>query len=459
MLKEDRFFDPDPTQKSIAIDLYNKVKDLPIISPHGHVDPALFSDPERGFGNPVELLLQPDHYVIRMLYSQGLSFDHILSQEDPRKIWQTFADHFYLYRGTPSGMWLTHEMQMVFDVKERLTGKNALNVYDQIQSALLSADFLPRNLFKKFNIEVLATTDSASDDLKHHQAIKSSGWDGKIIPTFRPEDVVNLLAVDWHSNIERLEVVTGMHIVDFASFIHALEKQRTFFKSLGATATDISMVSPKVELLSSNESDSIFQRALAGETTKENADKFMATMLYELARMSSEDGLVMQIHAGIIRNHNPFVYEHYGADKGFDIPVQVEFTRSLQPILADFGNHPNFRLILFTLDESTYTRELAPLAGAYPSVKLGPPWWFNDSWNGMRRYFDQVIETAGLYNTSGFNDDTRAFLSIPARHDVWRRASANWLAGQYVRGLIEIDEAEQMIVDLAVGLVKKAYRL
>lgn len=459
MLNKDRFFDLNPAQKSLAITLYDQIKDLPIVSPHGHVDPSLFSVADRQFGNPVELFLQPDHYVLRMLYSQGLSYAEILSQENPRAIWQTFAENFFLYRGTPSAIWLKHELEMVFDVNELLTGKNAQQIYDRIQSALISPELSPRNLFKKFNIEVIATTDSAADDLKHHQAIINSGWDGRIIPTFRMDDVVHMLAGDWRVKVKQLGETAKVDIRHFPSFISALGLQRAHFRTLGATATDVSMVSPKVERLKADEIEGIFQQGLSGGASQADAEAFTAHMLYEMGRMSAEDGMVMQMHCGITRNHNPLVFGQYGADKGFDIPVQVEFTRNLSPLLADFGNNPNFKLILFTLDESTYTRELAPLAGAYPSVLLGPPWWFNDSWNGMRRYFDRVIETTGLYNTSGFNDDTRAFLSIPARHDVWRRACANWLAGLCVRGLIDMDEAEQMAVDLAVNLAKKAYKL
>ncbi len=459
MLLPDRLFDPDPQQKSVALDLYAGIKDLPIVSPHGHVDPALFSTPDLRFGNPVELLIQPDHYVLRMLYSQGLPYEQLLSAENPREIWRLFAGMFYLYRGTPSGLWLSHELEMVFGVTETLTADTADAIYDRIGHELKQAHCSPRALFERFDIELLATTDSASDSLEHHQTIRASGWKANIIPTLRPDSVVNINLPAWRENITQLSAASAIDVTGYASFIRALEQRRAFFKSMGARATDSGVYSPATEFLTPVAAEAIFQRALKGEATLTDGIQFTAHMLCELARMSTEDGLVMQIHPGAYRNHNPEVFKRFGADRGFDIPVKTEFTNNLRPLLERFGNNPNFRLILFTLDESTYASELAPLAGAYPSVRLGPPWWFNDSWNGIRRYFDQVMETAGIFNTAGFNDDTRAFPSIPARHDVWRRASANWLAGLVVRRVIDRQDAESLAVDLARGLAKKAYRL
>ena len=459
MLADDRFFDPDPFQKAIALELFTLIRDLPIVSPHGHVDPSLFSHPNASFGNPVELLLQQDHYVLRLLYSQGLSYDTLLAKENPRQVWRLFASQFYLFRGTPSGTWLSHALQAVFGVQEPLSPATADEIYDHIEAALSTLEYSPRALFERFQIETLATTDGAADMLEHHQAIRSSGWKGCIIPTFRPDAVTNLNAPDWRENIAALSLASGITIHDYPSYIAALEQRRTYFKTLGATATDTSPSIPDSQPLGAVEAVAIFQRALLGKASPVDAARFSANMLFEMARMSVDDGLVMQLHPGVYRNHNPQVFARFGADRGFDIPIIAEYTRNLFPLLERFGNHPNFSLILFTLDESVYSRELATLAGAYPSVKLGPPWWFHDSWNGMRRYFDQVMETAGIYNTCGFNDDTRAFLSIPARHDVWRRAAANWLAGLHVRGMIDRSDAETLVVELATGLAKKAYRL
>ena len=466
-LSADRYFCPDPAQRQVARELHSQIADLPLICPHGHVDPRLFSDADYQFGSPTESLIIPDHYVFRMLYSQGIPLESLgipkangaPSETDHRKIWQTFADHFFLFRGTPTGSWLNHEFQTVFGVEEKLTSDNAQQVYDQIDAQLKSEEFQPRRLHERFNIEVLCTTDMATDTLEYHQAIRESGWSSKILPTFRPDDVVLLDQPAWLQNIEKLGELTGQSIVDYASYVQALENRREFFRSMGAKATDHAAVNAYTGRLSKAEAEAIFQRALQGKATDEDAQIFRGHMLLELARMSTEDGLVMQLHVGSSRNHNGQLFAEFGPDKGCDIPLATEFTTSLRPLLNEFGSDPRLSLILFTLDESTYARELAPLVGHYPALKLGPPWWFHDSLHGMRRYFDQVMETAGIYNTAGFNDDTRAYPSIPARHDVWRRASADWVASLVVRGMIDDDDAQAMMRALAYDLAKQAYKL
>lgn len=466
-LPDDRYLGPDAKQKEIAMQLYARIKDLPLIGPHGHVDPRMFADPNYSFGSPADLLIIPDHYVFRMLYSQGIPLERLgvpradggEVERDHRKIWQTFADNFYLFRGTPTGVWLTYELRVVFGITRRLTSETAQAIYDEIAEKLTRPEFRPRALFERFNIEVLATTDAATDALEHHRAIRESGWHARIIPTFRPDGVVNLEAPNWRKNIDALSAASGITITNLQSLISALENRRAYFKQLGATATDHAALTPYTVELSAREADAILQRALRGQTSTDDARAFTGYMLMEMARMSIEDGLVMQLHPGSWRNHNDFVFQRFGVDKGCDIPTATEYTRNLRPLLNKYGNDPRLTLILFTLDETTYARELAPLAGHYPAVKLGPPWWFHDSLNGMARFFDQVMETAGIYNTVGFNDDTRAFPSIPARHDVWRRASVNWLAGLVVRGLIALDEAEEMARALAYDLAKRAYKL
>jgi glucuronate isomerase len=468
-LSEDRFFDPDPSIRGVARELYHEAADTPIVSPHGHVDPRLFSDPNASFGSPADLFIIPDHYVFRMLYSQGVALetlgvprqDGTPVEQDHRKIWQTFADHFHLFRGTPSGAWLTHELSEVFDCQEPLNSANAQALYNHIEACLAKAEFKPRRLFERFNIEVLCTTDPATDMLQHHQAIRQSGWNGRILPTFRPDGVVNFDAPRgaWRANIDKLSEVSRIDVLDYRSFIRALEQRRAFFKSMGATATDHAALVPATVELTPVEAEATFQCALRGDWSCADAARFTAHMLMEMARMSMEDGLVMQLHPGSFRNHNEVIFNKFGLDKGADIPVQTEYTRNLLPLLNKYGNDPRLTLILFTLDETSYSRELAPMAGHYPALKLGPPWWFFDSLNGMARYFDQIMETAGLYNTAGFNDDTRAFCSIPARHDVWRRASANWLAGLVARHIIDVNDARAMMQSLTADLAKRAYRL
>ncbi len=466
-LPEDRYFDPDPAQRSLATELYKSVADLPIISPHGHVAPRLLADENALFGTPTDLLILPDHYVFRMLYSQGIRLEDLgvprvdggLVEKDHRKIWQIFADHFYFFRGTPTGVWLAHELRCVFGIDQKLTGQTAQHIYDQIEAKLKSPEFRPRALFKRFNIEVLCTTDTATDSLPYHQAIRKSGWDGKVLPTFRPDGVIQLLNPHWLSNIKKLSEVSGITVDSYREFIKALEERRAFFKTMGGTATDHAVESAYTTELSPSEAEAVFKRALRGQANAEDAHRFTGHMIMESARMSLEDGLVMQLHVGAIRDHNDLIHQCFGSDKGADIPERSEFTHNLRPFLNKYGNEGRLTLILFTLDESAYARELAPLAGHYPAVKLGPPWWFHDSINGMRRYFDCVMETAGLHNTAGFNDDTRAFLSIPARHDVWRRASANWIAGLAVQGIVDLEDAHEMILDMAYRLVKKAYKI
>ncbi len=473
LLDPDRFFSTDPGQRRVARELYAAIADLPLVCPHGHVDPRLLADENATFGTPAHLFIIPDHYVFRMLYSQGVPLEALgipqqdgareglgrLVETDHRRVWQTFADHFYLFRGTPSGVWLAHELYEVFGVRQKLTGGTAQAIYDELVDKLARPEYRPRALFERFEIEVLCTTDGASDDLAYHKAITKSGWQGVVRPTFRPDAVVNLLTAGWRSHLDALSTAVGREITTAKGLIRALEERRAFFKSMGATATDSGVETPYTEALSSKKAEAIFARALAGKATAEDARRFTGYMMIEMARMSIEDGMAMQIHAGCYRNHNPVVFEAFGPDTGHDMPVATEWVYNLKPLLDRFGNDPRLTLVLFTLDETSYSRELAPLAGHYPALRLGPPWWYHDSLNGMARYFEQVMETSGLYNTAGFNDDTRAFASIPARHDVWRRASANWLAGLVVRGLIDLADAAEMAPEMANGLARRTYKL
>ena len=466
MRHPDRYFDADPAVRGVARALYQQTAALPLVCPHGHVDPEILAS-GRPFPDPAALLVIPDHYLLRMLYSQGVPLEDLgvprldgkPVETNPRKIWQRLADNFFLFRGTPSDCWLRDELAGVFGIEEQLNGRTAMDIYDRISEQLARPEFRPRALFERFNIEVLVTTDGASDSLEHHRAIRESGWKGRVLPTFRPDKAVDILQRAWKDEITRLGQVTGKEITGFGDYLTALQERRRFFISMGATATDHAVVEPFTIQLGRNEVEAIFARALRGEATEEDARLFTAHMLMEMARMSVEDGLVMQLHAGSYRNHNQHIFEVFGPDKGCDIPVACEFTRNLHALLNKYGNEPNFTLILFTLDESTYSRELAPLAGHYPAVKLGPAWWFHDSREGMTRYRRRVTETAGIYNTVGFNDDTRAFPSIPARHDLSRRIDCNFLATLVAEHVIEEDEAEEMAVDLAYNLVKKAYRL
>ncbi len=465
-LHPDRYFDPQPEVRRIARELYDHVRGLPLVCPHGHVEPRLLAE-DVPFPDPASLLLIPDHYIFRMLYSRGISLESLgiptvdgtAVEQDSRKIWRIFCAHYYLFAATPTGCWLEHVLAAVLDIDEKPSARNADTLYDAILEKLARPAFRPRALYEQFNIEVLSTTDAASDSLEYHRALSDSSFKGRVIPTFRPDGVTDIAARAWPEEMDRLRAASGLAIHSYREFIAALEKRRAFFREMGATATDHGVNTPFTHRLSGQEAETIFQKALKGQVDANDARLFTAHMLMEMARMSVDDGLVMQIHPGAWRNHNRFIHERFGADKGADIPVHTEFTGNLRPLLEAYGNDPNFRLIVFTLDESTYARELAPLAGHYPAMRLGPPWWFHDSIHGMIRYRERVTETAGFYNTVGFNDDTRAFLSIPARHDLNRRVDANFLAGLVSRHILDMEQAREIARALAYDLARDGYKL
>ena len=462
LLHEDRLFPAEACARKVARSLYEHVRGLPIISPHGHTQAAWFAD-NGPFPDPATLFVQPDHYVFRMLYSQGISMDDLgIGQpviEDPRKVWRVFAKHYYLFRGTPTRMWLDFAFQELFGIRERLSEKTADLYFDSIAEKLRTPEFLPRALYEKFNIEVLSTTESPLDELKAHKAIRDSGWKARIIPAFRPDPVVDPEFKGFAGLVAKLGEMHGEDSATWNGYLNALKKARVRFKALGCTSTDHGHPTAQTADLAQSEAAALFARVIAGRADTGEQELFRAQMLTEMARMSVEDGLVMQIHPGSVRNHNRFVYERYGRDMGCDIPRATNYVDALRPLLDRFGNERNLTIILFTLDETTYSRELAPLAGHYPCLRLGPPWWFHDSPEGMMRFREQATETAGFYNTVGFNDDTRAFLSIPARHDVARRVDCAFLGKLVAEHRLDEDEAHEVAHNLTYSLVKKAYRL
>lgn len=462
LIHEDRLFPAESSARKIARALYAQVKGLPIVSPHGHTQASWFAKNEP-FPDPAKLLVQPDHYVFRMLYSQGFSLDDLeIGQPEPkdtRKVWRIFASHYYLFRGTPTRMWLDFVFQEVFGFQDRLSAANADFYFDTISEKLKTPEFLPRALYQRFNLEVLSTTDSPLDSLADHQAIRDSNWKARILPAFRPDPVVDPEFSGFQENVLLLGQQTGEDITSWTGYLAALRKARSRFKELGCTSTDHGHPTARTANLPQADAAKLFRQVLAGTPSSEQAELFRAQMLTEMARMSLDDGLVMQIHPGSFRNHNRKLYERYGRDVGADIPMPTSYVDALRPLLDEFGNERDLTIILFTLDESTYSRELAPLAGHYPCLRLGPSWWFHDSPEGMMRFREQVTETAGFYNTVGFNDDTRAFLSIPARHDVARRVDCSFLAKLVVEHRIDEDEAFEVAKQLTYGLVKKAYRL
>jgi glucuronate isomerase len=465
-LHPDRLFSPEPRQRDIARALYATVTDLPIISPHGHTDPQWYADNEP-FRDASALFITPDHYVFRMLYSQGVPLEDLAIprrdggpvESDARRIWRTFAANYHLFRGTPTRIWLDHAFHQVFGIRERLSPESADRVFDSINASLAKPEFRPRALFERFNIEVIATTESPLDPLAHHAKIRASGWKGRVITAYRPDPVVDPEFEGFSANVARLGQLAGEDVSRWNGYLAAHRKRRAFFQTMGATSTDHGHPTAQTSDLAEGDCERLFRKALDGATTPAEAETFRGQMLTEMARMSIDDGLVMQIHPGSLRNHNPLVFARFGRDKGADIPTRTDYVRALKPLLDRFGNERKLTLILFTLDETSYARELAPLAGHYPALRLGPSWWFHDSPEGMLRFREQTTETAGFYNTVGFNDDTRAFLSIPARHDVARRIDCRYLAQLVAEHRIDEDEAFELAPELAYGLAKRAYKL
>ncbi len=465
LLDPDRLFPADPATRSLAREIYAGIRDLPIISPHGHTDPRWFAENEP-FPDPAQLFVTPDHYVFRMLYSQGIDLaalgvprvDGGEIETDGRKIWRLFAENYYLFRATPSRTWLDYSFQEVFGLTDPLSAATADTYYDHIADCLTQDTFRPRALFERFNIEVIATTEGPLDDLRWHKMIQESDWTGKVVTAYRPDAVIDPEIDGFRENIEAFGEISGCDISTWEGYLDAHRNRRAYFKTFGATSSDHGHATARTEDLPQADAASLYAKALAGTISADEADAFRGQMLTEMARMSVDDGLVLQIHPGSYRNHSNPVRQRFGRDKGFDIPMRTDYVSALKPMLDAVGTNPDVTIILFTLDETTYGRELAPLAGVYPALRLGPPWWFYDSPEGMMRFREYTTETAGFYNTVGFNDDTRAFCSIPARHDVARRVDSAYLAGQVITGRLREDEAHEVARDLTYTLVKKAYR-
>lgn len=467
-LHPQRLFPTNPVEREIANSLFEEIKDLPIISPHGHTDPSWFANNEH-FKDPAELLITPDHYVYRMLYSVGIPLSALgvrgdtandnITSTDPRKIWKIFAQNYHLFYGTPTRYWLDYVFYHVFGLDKKLNESTADYYYECIDHALAQDEFRPRSILHRFNIEVLSTTDAALSNLNHHEAISKTNISTRVLPTFRPDSLIDPMHKYFYSDIERLQSEYGQEFNTFQDYLEAIIIRRAYFKSRGATATDHGVETAMTCDLSAGECEILFKKVLSKSATNAEKRIFLGQMLTEMAKMSTEDGLVMQLHVGSKRNHNTEIFENYGPDKGADIPQATDLVNGLYPLLNKLGNNKDLTLIIFTLDESSYSREVAPLAGHYPCLKVGPAWWFHDSPNGIQRHKENIIETAGFYNTVGFNDDTRALLSIPARHDLSRRMDCSYLAGLVAKHLLDMSEATKVAKDLTYSLVKSAYKL
>lgn len=464
-LHPDRALPAEPTQRAIAREIYAQVASLPLVSMHGHIDAGLIAD-NAAFGDPAELFVIPDHYLTRMLVSQGFRHEElgvpshdsdVVAERDHRLIWRRVCENWKLFRGTPTRYWLEQELIEVFGVTQEPSAESADEIYDHLLELLATPQFHIRPLFDRFNIEVLSTTDAPASNLSAHKRLATDGWGERVVPTLRPDALFYPNRASWAVDIRDLSACSGIEVSDYESFLDALRQRRFAFAAAGARASDHGHLTADTTPLDAADARRIFDAALSGPTDAASAGRFAANMLFETARMSLDDGLVMQLHPGVERNHSETVLSRFGENQGFDIPVAVEYTRGLQPLLRAFGHDPRFRMILFTVDEATFSRELAPLAGAYPSVLLGAPWWFLDSPAGMSRFRELATDTAGFYNTSGFVDDTRAFASIPARHDLARRIDAGFLAKLVAEHRLDLDEAAETAVDLAYNLPLKAY--
>jgi glucuronate isomerase len=464
-LHPDRLLPADSATRTIARELYEAVADLPIISPHGHVPPEWLSE-DVPFRDPTSLLITPDHYVNRMLHAHGVPLSDLgvgqgeLDEAASRKAFRILCEHWSAYRGTPVRYWLVDELAGIFGVTERPSAETADTIYDRIAEKIATPQFRPRALFESFGIEVLATTDDPCDDLAPHTALAADeSFRGRVLPTFRPDRYTDPSESTWNDRVDLLGRTTGIDVGTYAGYIAALENRRAYFVAHGAVSADHGVVDAGSLVLDATEAGRLFDAARSGTITADGATAFRRHMLGEMARMSCDDGLVMTIHPGVHRNHHRPTFEAYGADVGCDIPTTVEYTSSLAPLLNAYGTHPNLHLVLFTIDETVYSREIAPLAGFYPSVFVGVPWWFIDAPEAIRRFRAAVTETAGFSRTSGFIDDTRAFCSIPARHDMSRRLDAGYLAGLVREHQLEIDEAHEAITDLVAGNPRKVFKL
>ncbi|KMM46334.1 MAG: glucuronate isomerase [Cellulomonas sp.] len=464
-LHPDRLLPFERELRPIARRLYEQVQHLPILSPHGHVDARLLVDDEP-FADPTSLLLTPDHYVTRLLHASGVALDELgvgqgpLAEDAARRAWRHLCEHWAVFRGTPVRYWLESELAEVFGIEAQPGPATADAIFDRISACLREPQFRPRALFRRFGIEVMATTDDPTDDLAAHLILSADPtFEGRVLPTFRPDRYLESGRSAWVHDVTRLGATAGVDTGTYAGWVLAMEQRREHFRAHGAVSADHSHEDVGTAALDAADAERLYARAVRREIDPAGATALRRHMLLEMARMSVDDGLTMTLHPGVRRGHHGPTLSRFGPDTGHDIPLRGSFTDELRPLLERYGTHPNLRLVLFTLDESTFSRELAPLAGFYPSVYVGAPWWFLDAPDAVRRWRSAVTETAGLSRTSGFIDDTRALCSIPARHDMARRLDAGYLARLVAEHRLREDEAAEAIVDLVDGRPREVFRL
>ncbi|AGN20011.1 glucuronate isomerase [Corynebacterium glutamicum MT] len=463
----DRLLPADPGTRDIARRLLAHVEDLPIISPHGHLEASMFVKDE-AFPDPTSLLISPDHYLTRMMHSAGVDLADLRvgghEGKSAREAWRIFMSHWDLYAGTATGYWVEQEFEHVFGINaERLnvgTPEHADAIFDELTDILAQPDFRPRALAEQFNLEVLATTDDPLDDLADHKALADDPtFSPRVLPTFRPDAYTKMYNAGWAEKTTKLIDTAGDGKAGWEGYLQAMRNRRQYFINHGATSADHGLHDTDTTPLSHEDAQKILDKGLAGTATLAEMRAFEANTTYRFAEMSQEDGLVMTIHPGVYRNHSASAQKKFGADIGADIPFQMEFTNGLRPLLSDFGENKDFHFVMFTIDESVYSREVAPLAGYYPAAYVGAPWWFIDEIDAMNRFRSATTGTTGFSRYSGFIDDTRAYCSIPARHNTSRRVEANYLARLVAEHRITESCAAEIIVDLIDASPRRVFKL
>jgi glucuronate isomerase len=461
----DRLLPADPGTRAIARRLFQAVESLPIISPHGHLDARMLAADEP-FGDPAALLITSDHYVTRLLHAAGVPLSELgvgrgpLPEADARRVWRLLCDHWDVFRGTPVRYWLECELADIFGVAVRPSASTADGIYDHLAFLLAKDSYRPRALIRRFGVQVLSTTEDPLSDLDAHAALAADpSFQCRVVPSFRPDRFLEPSRPDWAADVDQLGAVAGEDASDYDGYLRALEARRRYFVAHGATSADHSHADARTDPLDLADARRVYQRARHGEAGPEESLAFRRNMIFEMARMSVEDGLVMTLHPAVRRNHHRPTAESYGSDTGHDIPIAVEFTDALRPLLEKFGTAAGFHLILFTTDETVFSREIAPLAGFYPAVYAGAPWWFIDAPDAIGRFRAAVTETAGFSRTSGFVDDSRSLCSIPARHDMSRRVDSGYLARLVAEHRLDEDEAAAVLADLVTGSPQRAFKL
>ena len=453
----------DERLRELARDLYEDVADAPIISPHGHVDPALLLRDEP-FPDPAELLLTRDHYITRLLFASGASFadfgrDPQQASAPARGLARARLELAPLRRHRERILARVRARDAVPRARTNCRRRTPMRYTTASWPCSTSREFRPRALFTQFGIEVLATTDDPLDDLEVHRLLagepgahrsRAADLPPRRLPRPRRCGLLGSRADSARDHR------TGR---DIRRLPRALEDRRAHFVSRGAVSADHGVYEPFTAELSSADAERLFRGAREGVLDPDAQRLFRGHMLFQMARMSVDDGLVMTVHPGVRRNHHTALFDRFGPDAGHDIPVRVEYTENLRPLLNAFGTAPGFHLVLFAIDETVYSREVAPLAGFYPSVYIGAPWWFLDAPDAALRFRSAVTETAGFYRSSGFIDDTRAFLSIPARHDMSRRMDASFLARLVAEERVSMPTARRIARDLVDAIPREVFKL